>query len=96
LRKAEILVKIGAWDKRGRRVNARRFEQVGALLFTTRAGLGERGGFFIWIRRNSLKSPDSAKEKQGNASLVAWIPLVFLAFSWRGLARQVVSAGSGG
>jgi hypothetical protein len=46
LRKAEISVKIGAWDKRGRRVNARRFEQAGALLFTTRAGLGERDGFF--------------------------------------------------
>jgi hypothetical protein len=33
-------------DKRGRRVNAHRFEQAGALLFTTGAGLGERGEFF--------------------------------------------------
>jgi hypothetical protein len=24
--------------------------------------------FLIWIRRNPLKSPESAKEKQGNAS----------------------------
>src|ERR1700733_10509751 len=27
-----------------------------------------RADFFIWIRRNPLKSPDSAKEMQGNAS----------------------------
>jgi hypothetical protein len=32
--------------KRGRHVNAHRFEQAGALLFTTRAGLGKRGEFF--------------------------------------------------
>jgi hypothetical protein len=41
----------------------------------------ERKKNFIWIRRNPLKSPDSAKEKQGNASLFAWFYLVFLAFS---------------
>jgi hypothetical protein len=35
-------------------------------------------GFFIWIRCNPLKSPDSAKEKQGNASFFAWIYLDFL------------------
>jgi hypothetical protein len=33
-------------DKRGLRVNAHRFEQATVLLFTTRAGLGKRGGFF--------------------------------------------------
>jgi hypothetical protein len=27
-----------------------------------------RKNFFIWIRRNPLKSPDSAMEKQGNPS----------------------------
>jgi hypothetical protein len=30
-----------------------------------------------------LKSPDSAKEKRGNASFFAWFSLVFLGFSWR-------------
>jgi hypothetical protein len=27
-----------------------------------------KGDCFIWIRRNPLKNPDSAKEKQGNPS----------------------------
>jgi hypothetical protein len=31
--------------------------------------LRRAGENFIWIRRNPLRSPDSAKEKQGNASL---------------------------
>jgi hypothetical protein len=53
---------------------------------------GRAGDFFIWIRRNPLKSPDSAKEKQGNASLFACFYLLFLAFPWREFARQVVSA----
>jgi hypothetical protein len=53
-------------------------------------GLGEN---FIWIRRNPLKSHDSAKEKQGNPSLFAWFYLVLLAFPWRKFSRQVVSAG---
>jgi hypothetical protein len=39
--------------------------------------------FFIWIRCNPLKSPDSAKGIQGNASFFAWFYLVFLAFIWR-------------
>jgi hypothetical protein len=39
--------------------------------------------FFIWIRRNSLKRPISAKGIQGNASLFAWIYLVLFAFIWR-------------
>jgi hypothetical protein len=38
--------------------------------------------FFIWIRRNSLKSPESAKGIQGNASFFPWIPLVLLGFIW--------------
>jgi hypothetical protein len=42
-----------------------------------------RKDFFIWIRRNPLKSPDSAKGIQGNPSFFAWIYLVFLAFIWR-------------
>jgi hypothetical protein len=36
----------------------------------TRVGLGKN--FFIWIRCNPLKSPDSAKENQGNASFFPW------------------------
>jgi hypothetical protein len=39
--------------------------------------------FFIWIPRNLLKSLDSTKRIQGNASLFAWISLVYLAFIWR-------------
>jgi hypothetical protein len=46
--------------------------------------------FFIWIRCNPLKSPDSTKGIQGNASFFAWISLDFLGFlcvyfgRWRG------------
>jgi hypothetical protein len=39
--------------------------------------------FFIWIRRNPLKSPESAKGIQGNPSFFPWIDLVFLGFPWR-------------
>jgi hypothetical protein len=41
---------------------------------------------FVWIRRNPLKSPDSAKE--GNASLFAWFSLLFLAGSSRARLYQ--------
>jgi hypothetical protein len=34
-----------------------------------------REKFFIWIRRNPLKSPDSAKGIQGNPSFFVWIYL---------------------
>jgi hypothetical protein len=34
-----------------------------------------RPDFFIWIRCNPLKSPDSAKEEQGNASFFPWFSL---------------------
>jgi hypothetical protein len=33
------------------------------------------GKFFTWIRGNPLKSPDSAKEKQGNPSFFVWFSL---------------------
>jgi hypothetical protein len=72
---------------------------VAGPLFTTRAGLRAGGSFFIRIRRNPLKSADSAKEKQGNPNLFAWFHLVsfgfiwfylvFLAFPWRKFSRQV-------
>jgi hypothetical protein len=37
--------------------------------------VGDRRDFFIWIRRNALKSPISAKGMQGNASDFPWISL---------------------
>jgi hypothetical protein len=40
---------------------------------------------FIWIRRNPLKSLDSAKGIQGNPSLFPWIPLDFLGLIWPAL-----------
>jgi hypothetical protein len=39
--------------------------------------------FFIWIRCNPLKSPDSAKGIQGNPSLFVWFSLDLLGFIWR-------------
>jgi hypothetical protein len=41
--------------------------------------------YFIWIRRNPLKSPDSAKEIQGNPSFFPWIYLHFLSLVHPGL-----------
>jgi hypothetical protein len=34
--------------------------------------------FFIWNRRNPLKSPNSAKEIQGNPSFFVWISWIVL------------------
>jgi hypothetical protein len=47
-------------------------------------GAESEGGkdFFIWIRCNPLKSPDSAKEIQRNPSFFPWFYLVFLGFVW--------------
>jgi hypothetical protein len=45
-------------------------------------GLKKGKNFFIWIRRNPLKSPESAKGIQGNPSLFPWISLVLLGFIW--------------
>jgi hypothetical protein len=39
--------------------------------------------FFIWIRRNPLIRPDSAKGIQGNPSFFSWIYLDLLGFIWR-------------
>jgi hypothetical protein len=53
--------------------------------------------FFIWIRRNPLKSPNSAKEMQGNARIFPWFFLAFpctilaLRLS-RGLSDQALTA----
>jgi hypothetical protein len=57
------------------RVSRRRLQAFGA-------GLKEGKNFFIWIRRNPLKSPESAKGIQGNPSLFPWISLVLLGFIW--------------
>jgi hypothetical protein len=43
------------------------------------AGLKEGKNFFIWIRRNPLKSPESAKGIQGNPSFFPWY---FFGFAW--------------
>jgi hypothetical protein len=42
--------------------------------------------FFIWIRCNPLKSPDSAKGFQGNPSLFSWFSLDSFGFIWFCLA----------
>src|ERR1700733_16055436 len=47
------------------------------------ARVGDRRDFFIWIRRNVLKSPISAKGMQGNASDFPWISLDLFARSSR-------------
>ena len=44
--------------------------------------------FFIWIRRNPLKSPDSAKGIQGNPSFFPWIYLHLLALIERDSAAS--------
>jgi hypothetical protein len=43
--------------------------------FATRTGFGGGRKFFNFFARNPLKSHDSAKVKQGNASQFAWIYL---------------------
>jgi hypothetical protein len=47
-----------------------------------REGNRERKKFFIWIRCNPLKSPESAKKIQGNASFFACFNLDLLGFIW--------------
>jgi hypothetical protein len=51
---------------------------------TARSAQGTKEGkdFFVWIRRNPLKRPDSAKGIQRNPSLFPWISLNFLGFPW--------------
>jgi hypothetical protein len=45
--------------------------------------------FFIWIRHNPLKSPNSAKGIQGIPSFFAWLYLVLLGFVWRLFALRL-------
>jgi hypothetical protein len=45
-----------------------------------KARVTPRADFFIWIRCNPLKSPESAKGIQGNPRTFPWIYLDFLAF----------------
>src|SRR5580704_2278457 len=53
-----------------------------------RRGLSKRREIFPWIRRNPLKSPNSAKGIQGNASFFAWFYLVLLGLIWRRSAHR--------
>jgi hypothetical protein len=55
------------------------------------ARVESREDFFIWIRRNPLKRPNSAKGIQGNASFFAWFYLVLLAFIWDLFASRLYS-----
>jgi hypothetical protein len=56
------------------------------VLDTTLGASRDAEEFFIWIRHNPLKSPESAKGIQGNPSFFAWFYLVLLGFIWRKLA----------
>jgi hypothetical protein len=47
----------------------------------------EAGRFFTWIRRNLLKSPNSAKGMQGNPNFFSWFSLVLFGFAWIYFAR---------
>src|ERR1700733_4599197 len=51
-------------------------------------GARERTRFFIWIRRNPLKSPDSDEENQIKPSYFAWFYLAGLGFAWICLAAK--------
>jgi hypothetical protein len=43
-----------------------------------KARVTPRGDFFIWIRYNPLKSPESAKGMQGNKRSFPWHFLAFI------------------
>jgi hypothetical protein len=51
-----------------------------------RTRVASESDFFIFFRRNPLKSPESAKGIQGNPSFFAWFSLVFLGVIWPELA----------
>jgi hypothetical protein len=48
--------------------------------FATRTGFGAWRNFFIFFRRNPLKSPNSKKQIKGNESKFTFIYLHWLAF----------------
>ena len=52
--------------------------------------------FFIWIRPNRLKSPESAKENQANPKTFVWIYLELFGFAGRELARWLNPRAHGG
>jgi hypothetical protein len=67
-------------------------ERKGAFeTFRTQPETRVRSGedFFIWIGRNPLKSPDSAKRIQGNQSDFIWFCLVLLGFIWTDFASRL-------
>jgi len=58
-------------------------ERIGnRIRFWRQGGTREGKKFFIWIRCNPLKSPESAKGIQGNASFFACFNLDLLGFIW--------------
>jgi hypothetical protein len=61
----------------GREVETRK-----AFRAQPRTRVEAREDFFIWIRRNPLKNPESTKVIQGNPSFFPWIHLVFLGLIW--------------
>jgi hypothetical protein len=58
------------------------------LLLQPERVLRRAGESFVWIRRNPLKSPDSAKEKQAYLLAFIWSSLHFLAGSSRARLYQ--------
>ena len=56
--------------------------ESGSARGPARKGNREGKKFFIWIRCNPLKRPDSTKGIQGNASLFPWFYLDLLGFIW--------------
>jgi hypothetical protein len=78
-------IRIHAIDLASRWIETRGARWRGArqaiVAFEAQCGRGK--DFFIWIRRNPLISPDSAKGIQGNPSFFSWIPLDFLGFIWQ-------------
>jgi hypothetical protein len=47
---------------------------------------GPERDFFIWIRRNPLKRPNSTKGIQRKTRVFAWNSLVLFGLSWREFA----------
>jgi hypothetical protein len=90
--KTRICVTYLRAEQLGRRWRVRQREEMerrNAFELTTRNAIWGRREFLIWIRCNPLKSPDSAKEKQGNPSLFPWFYLVLLRFIWKGFTARL-------
>jgi hypothetical protein len=60
-----------------------------AFCIQPKARVTSRGIFFIWIRRNPLKTPESPKGIQGKARNFPWIYLDSLAFIYKEIALRL-------